>query len=324
MSAQHKARTKADDEAESWIARLGTRTIPLETVEEFARWRSDPTNAEAYHRAEQLWSTAGALSDDPDIKAALSNAETRRPSRIRPREATVLGLTAVLAASLAICIFVWQGRGVYQTDVGELRVFQLTDGSRVRLDTDSRLRVRMSDGRRSVELIEGQAMFEVAHDPARPFVVSTTDASITAVGTVFEVRRIGEETKVVLLAGAIDVDKAGTESAPERLQPNQQSAISRGASRVTTVDAAAVTSWTTGNLVFVDTPLAEAVAEMNRYLTDPIILDAPSVAGTSINGVFRSGDRAAFVSAASHLLSLRAVSEPDGSVKLVERVRPAD
>jgi len=67
----------------------------------------------------------------------------------------------------------------------------------------------------------------------------------------------------------------------------------------------------------VDTPLVDAVAEMNRYLTAPIILDAPASANTPINGVFRSGDRSAFVSAAAHLLGLKAIREPDGRVRLV-------
>jgi transmembrane sensor len=317
MPAEVKTRTVADDQAVNWIARLGTRTISLDTIQEFAKWREDPANAEAYRRAEQLWSRTGELADDPDIQAALEQAQRRRPRRFGAKQIGAIGLTAAMAATLAAGVFFWQGRDTYATGKGEQRVLQLADGTRVRLDTASKMRVRFTAGERRIELAEGQALFEVAHNTARPFVVSTSDASVTAVGTVFEVRRVGSETRVVLVSGAVDVAQAGATGAPLRLRPNQLTAITQGKARVTRVDAATATSWTDGELTFVDTPLAEAVAEMNRYLAKPIVLEAPAAAATPINGVFRSGDRAAFVSAAAHLFSLRAVKGPDGQVRLI-------
>ncbi|MGX1693456.1 FecR family protein [Brevundimonas naejangsanensis] len=317
MPAEVKTRTAADDQAANWIARLGTRTISLDTIQEFARWREDPANAEAYRRAEQLWSRTGDLAGDPDIQAALEQAQRRRPRRFGAKQIGTIGLTAALAATLAAGVFFWQGRDTYATRVGEQRVLQLADGSRVRLDTASKMRVRFTEGERRIELAEGQALFEVAHNPARPFVVSTSDASVTAVGTVFEVRRVGSETRVVLVSGAVDVVQAATKGAPQRLLPNQQTAIKAGKAKVSTVNADTATSWTTGELTFVDTPLAEAVAEVNRYLAAPIVLDAPAAANTPINGVFRSGDRTAFVSAAAHLFDLKAIREADGKVRLV-------
>lgn len=317
MSAQHHRRTAADDQAANWIARLGTRSISLQTIEEFAEWRRDPVNAEAYQRAEQIWAKANTLSDDADIQMALDSALRRRPKPHRPSPMLIAGLATAMAVALVVGFTLWEARGVYRTGVGEQNVVQLADGSRVRLDTDSRLKVRFSDGGRHIDLTNGQAFFEVAHDPGRPFVVSTSDASVTAVGTVFEVRHIGDMTRVVLVSGAVDVAQSRPGVAPQRLKPNQQSAIGKGQARVTAVDAAVATRWTSGELVFVDTPLADAVAEMNRYLADPIILDAPAAARTSINGVFRSGDRAAFVAAAAQLLNLRTVTEPDGRVRLI-------
>lgn len=317
MPGEAKTRTAADDQATDWIARLGTRTISLDTIQAFAKWREDPANAEAYRRAEQLWSRTGDLAGDPDIQAALEQAQRRRPRRLGAKQIAAAGLTTALAASLAVGAFFWQIRDTYATEVGEQRSLQLADGSRVRLDTASRIRVRFTEGERRIELAEGQAFFEVAHNPARPFVVSTTDASVTAVGTVFEVRRVGSETRVVLVSGAVDVAQAAAKGAPQRLLPNQQTAIKSGKAKVSTVNADTATSWTTGELTFVDTPLAEAVAEVNRYLAAPIVLDAPGAANTPINGVFRSGDRTAFVSAAAHLFNLKAIREADGRVRLV-------
>lgn len=317
MPAEAKIRTAADDQATNWIARLGTRTIALATIQEFAKWREDPANAEAYRRAEQLWSRTGELADDPDIQAALAQAQHRRPRRFSAKQIAAAGLTTALAASLVVGAFFWQIRDSYATEVGEQRSLQLADGSRVRLDTASKIRVRFTEGERRIELAEGQAFFEVAHNPARPFVVMTTNASVTAVGTVFEVRRVGPETRVVLVSGAVDVAQASTPRAPQRLLPNQQTAIRSGKAKISTVDADTATSWIDGELTFTDTPLAEAVGEVNRYLTAPIILDAPAAANTPINGVFRSGDRTAFVSAAAHLFNLKAIREADGKVRLV-------
>ncbi|MFZ4165463.1 FecR family protein [Brevundimonas sp. NPDC058933] len=317
MPAEAKTRTAADDQATNWIARLGTRTISLDTIQAFAKWREDPANAEAYRRAEQLWSRTGELANDPDIQAALAQAQRRRPRRFGAKQIAAAGLTTALAASLAVGAFFWQIRDTYATEVGEQRSLQLADGSRVRLDTASKIRVRFTEGERRIELAEGQAFFEVAHNPARPFVVMTADASVTAVGTVFEVRRVGSETRVVLVSGAVDVAQAGAPSAPQRLLPNQQTAIKSGRAKVSAIDADTATSWTDGELTFTDTPLVEAVAEVNRYLATPIVLDAPAAANTPINGVFRSGDRTAFVSAAAHLFNLKAIREADGKVRLV-------
>ncbi|WP_295167452.1 FecR domain-containing protein [uncultured Brevundimonas sp.] len=318
MSAQDRRRTAADDQADGWIARLGTRSISLDTLQEFATWREDPANAAAYRRAEQLWAQSGDLAGDSDIQAALETAKQRGPRRFGSKQFVALGLATTAAASLVVGVLFWQGRGAYATEVGEQRIIQLTDGSRVRLDTATRLKVRYTDGERRIELAEGQAFFEVAPNPDRPFIVETRDTSVTAIGTVFEVRRIGPQTRVVLVSGAVDVAPSAARAEPQRLRPNQQTAIDGRDVQLTPVNAQVATSWTNGELTFVDTPLSEAVAEVNRYLPTPIILDAPAAAATPINGVFRSGDRAAFVSAAAHLLDLQAVPGPDGQVRLTE------
>ena len=98
----------------------------------------------------------------------------------------------------------WNGQGLYTTAVGEQRVIQLADGSNVSLDTDSRIRVRFAGAERRLELERGQALFDVADD-GRPFVVVAGDTSITAVGTVFDVRRHSDGVKVTLVSGVVDV-----------------------------------------------------------------------------------------------------------------------
>lgn len=317
MGARQSKQTAADHKAAEWHARLGTRSISLKTLEEFSAWRLDRANDAAYRRIESQWGDAVRLADDPDILAALKAAQSTGPKRRRKRR-TYGALGVALATSVfAVSYVYWQGRGNYETQIGESRVVELADGSSIRLDTASRIKVRYSQNRRSIELIDGQAMFDVAHDAQRPFVVETREASVTAVGTVFEVRRVNGDTRIVLVQGAVDVAAHEGPASPKRMAPNQEARVRRDDTKVATVDALAATSWTEGKLTFHDTPLRDAVAEVNRYLEAPIVLEADGVANTPVNGVFRSGDRDAFVSATAGLLGLRAVEGKDGSIRLL-------
>lgn len=318
MSNPTKRVEPAELEAAAWHARLGAPRVPPETIEAFFAWRQAPANAEAYRRVEQAWTKTDGLAGDPVIAEALNGALSRRakgrdPAFLRP----VVG-GAVALAALAVLAGAWmwaQGRGAYATSIGEQRTVQLADGSTVRLDTGSRIRVRFTGDRRTVELEAGQALFTVAHDTARPFTVEAGEARVTAVGTVFDVRRAGDGVEVTLVSGAVDV-MPGEGARTSRMGAGQQARVGYGGLRLAAVDTAIETSWAEGRVVFRDTPLQEAVAEVNRYLTDPIVLDSPDMAGERVNGVFKTGDRDAFVSAATEALGLKASPGADGAVRL--------
>lgn len=313
----------ADTEAAAWHARLGARNVSTGAIEDFFTWRAKPANAEAYRRVEKIWADTGKVADDPEIARALEAAMSRKAgaasSRGVPR--TLLGLAAVgAAAALAIGAWAWQqSRTVFVTGVGEQRLVQLADGSSIRLDTASRIRVRFADDRRLVDLERGQALFTVAHDRDRPFIVDAGATQVTAIGTVFDVRRDGATVRVTLVAGAVDVTPEGEGRAVRRMAAGQQTRVTAGALVTDVVDVQAETGWTDGRIVFRDTPLRQAVSEVNRYLTAKIELDATSLDAVPVNGVFRTGDRDAFVSTASQVFDLEASPGPDGSVRLTAR-----
>lgn len=313
----------SETEAAAWHARLGARSVSTQTIEEFFAWRTVPANAEAYRRVEQVWGAAGRLEKDPAIAKALDEALTRRKSAPRPRRLprTLIGVTiggAVMAAAVGGALWL-QSRTVFTTGVGEQRVVQLADGSNVRLDTDSRIRVRFDGDRRLVELEGGQALFTVAHDADRPFVVQTDKAQVTAVGTVFDVRRDDDAgVRVTLVSGVVDVAERGAGRAVRRLAAGQQSSLTPRGQVTRAVDVGAETSWTDGRIVFRDTPLRDAVAEVNRYLTHKIELDAAAQEGVSVNGVFKTGDRDAFVSTAAEVFGMRASKAADGRILLFD------
>ena len=313
----------ADTEAAAWHARLGARNVSTGAIEDFFTWRAEPANAEAYRRVEKIWADTGKLVDDPEIAGALEAAMSRKAgaasSRGVPR--TLLGLAAVgAAAALAIGAWAWQqSRTVFATGVGEQRLVQLADGSSIRLDTASRIRVRFADDRRLVDLERGQALFTVAHDRDRPFIVDAGATQVTAVGTVFDVRRDGATVRVTLVSGAVDVTPQGEGRAVRRMTAGEQTRVSSNGLDTQAADVDVETSWTDGRIVFRDTPLRQAVSEVNRYLTAKIELDATSLDAVPVNGVFRTGDRDAFVSTASQVFDLEVSPGSDGTVRLSER-----
>lgn len=305
---------RAEREAAEWHARLGVRSVTTQTLEAFFAWRTVPENADAYRRVEKAWAVSGRLSGDTQMHAVLAEIMDRRNSgsRVRRRGALVgaAGAVAALAAAVGVWSW-WDGRSVYATGVGEQRLVQLADGSTVRLDTASRIRVRFDRGVRRIELTEGQGLFTVAHDSGRPFVVRAGDAQVTAVGTVFDVRRNAADVKVTLVSGVVDVVREGG-AAPSRMTAGQQARVTPARISTRSIDAATATSWTTGRLVFEDTPLETAVAEVNRYLEEPIVLEPGTDGKTPVSGVFRTGEREGFALAAAEGLGLRTRSRADG------------
>lgn len=309
------AEDQIDQEAADWFARLNRLSISTQALEDFQAWRRDPRRDAAYERIEALWASAGRLQSDPDtargVAAALARGARRRKlSRLWTRRAGVgVGLAAI-AATAALVLAVSMERGeAYATGVGEQRLVSLEDGSRLRLDTDTLVRVRYTDARRGVDLVRGQAFFDVAHDASRPFVVEAGDHAIRALGTRFDVMRQDRDVKVTLVAGSVEVRQDGR---AWTMSPGQGfSARGDQIEPPRPVDVAAATSWTSGRLVFRATPLKEAAAEVNRYSTEKIVLETPQLETVPVSGVFDVGDTRAFVAAVSDLFNLKAEQVDD-------------
>ena len=310
----------AETEAADWFSRLGERSVSTQTIKDFFEWRQAPANQDAYRRVELAWGESRKLADDPGMRAVLDEAlsRTSRTKPVKRRRGVVIGIAAITtAAALTFGGWSWlESRTVFRTSVGEQRLVQLADGSSVRLDTDSRIRIRYDSGQRLIDLENGQALFTVAHDASRPFVVAAGDAQVTAIGTVFDVRRHNGAADVTLVSGVVAVAGGGR---TERMSAGHQARITRAGPTTRAVDASAETSWTEGRIIFRDTPLSEAVAEVNRYLTAKVELASPQHAAEPVNGVFKTGDRDAFVSAATAVFDLSVTPGPNGSVRLSER-----
>ncbi|KSB91750.1 hypothetical protein AS593_06930 [Caulobacter vibrioides] len=298
--------------------------MSADTMEAFRVWRQQPGNIEALREVEALWRRTGAASEHPAVKAALETALTpKRRSQRTPRLSLALASAAIAGAIATSLAWPSLAGRTYDAGVGEQRLVRLDDGSSIRLDTDTRVRVRYGVGRRAVTLERGQAFFEVAHDAARPFVVTANDTTVRALGTRFDVRRDGEATRVTLVQGRVEVkDRAAPDAVV--LAPGQQVTAKERLGAVRRVDTETATSWTTGRLTFHAVPLQQALAEINRYRRTPIRLDPAYVADTPITGTFDSGDTGAIVDSIALLRGLKARPMPDGSVMLeADHARPA-
>jgi transmembrane sensor len=207
----------------------------------------------------------------------------------------VLALGLVLVAALG-----WQrwpdDRLVYQTPVGAINTVPLEDGSRATLSTDSLIRVALESKERRVELDKGEVFFDVAKDPARPFVVQVGDQRVVAVGTKFSVRRNAEGIRVVVAEGLVRLERDGAKDAE---LPAGAVARTAGADVMVheqaTREVEQLLSWRTGHIMFRDTALAEAVAEFNRYNARKIVIADPAIADIRIGGSFRSDNVPAFL-----------------------------
>jgi transmembrane sensor len=314
-------------EAALWCERLTSSPAGSPLHAECARWRAaDPRNAAALADIEATLRLARAARDDDSI--AMLRRETARrtaqTARRRPRMAVAASVAACLslAGMLAWRSFDTSPAGeVYQTAAGERHTVELADGSTVTLNTRSRVRTEYSRRERRLELETGEAVFEVAKDPRRPFVVMAGGQAVTAHGTVFDVRLGPGQLDVALLEGSIVVKpQAAPAGSGTRVQPGQRLRVSGRTVSLTDIPKLEhVASWRSGIVIFEDTTLSAAVAEMNRYGAQPIRLADAELASLRLSGSFRIDRPDAFLEALELYFPVDAVVAQDGSVLLSAR-----
>src|SRR5690606_2011811 len=162
----------------------------------------------------------------------------------------------------------------YSTRLGEVKVTPLADGSVMTLNTASRVVVTFSDTQRSIRLLEGEALFDVARDAARPFVVAAGEARVRAVGTSFMVRRLGDApVQVLVREGIVEVSRNAGNATPGPVRVAANTRAVESSSSVTPVAAMPVEpavirrelAWREGRIAFQGETLGQAAAQFSRY-----------------------------------------------------------
>ena len=218
---------------------------------------------------------------------------------------------ALLLMAVGLVLFMLETPQEFRTALGEQRSVLLADGSRVTLNTASSIEVNLLKARRDVRLVYGEALFEVVHDPARPFVVRAGNALLSDVGTQFNVDMRSNGTTVTVVEGRVAVDSgrprenAGAQAAHGR--PGTLEALILGANdRVVItpaglgapqhgVNVAPTVAWMQRQLMFEHRPLSDVAEEFNRYNRDRIDIDSAELKRQEVTGVFEANDPASFV-----------------------------
>jgi transmembrane sensor len=336
------------DQAAAWADALHQSGDDPAVRRDFERWRdSDPEHAEIYDRIDRGYRITRGI-EGSGAHAGLRQetlarvAGYRRRRRQRTAAAVAASVIAVIAVAFTLSDDTWSelqyqqaraghavmGETLYRTAIGERRIVNLEDGSTLTLNTDSRAVVRYRDHTRNVALLQGQGLFEVAHDPARPFVVQAGERKVTALGTAFDIRLSQDGVAVTLIQGRVAVENTAPLSglmpdsaARARKATNQfpgdqliATAADADAPVIHKTDLRRATSWREGRLLFENENLAQAVAEVNRYGGRRIVLDDPTLGTLRISGAFKTGNPDAFLDTLSWHLPIRIVGSDDEQI----------
>jgi transmembrane sensor len=325
MNLLSKTRESIVDDAACWYARVHAPDCTGRDREEFEAWlHSSPDHWRAYAEAESTVRRFDELLEsDAQLRALADEACGGPVVATRRRWAFQVALAASLIMALVAVRFDGLGGHTqsgehHATRVDERRDVTLADGSVVHLDVGSEIAVNITGSEREIALTRGRALFDVAEDRQRPFVVTAGRTRTTALGTSFQVHTYSERVVVVLTEGSVSVADANWE---QRLAPGEQLSFEggRAAPVKRSVDTYMATSWSRGRLVFRGTPLAEALEEVNRYSSRKLVLADPSLASLPVGGNFIAGDSELVLSAFAAALPLRSVDGAGGEILVFRR-----
>lgn len=309
-------------EAAAWLARLQRSDRTPATEAAFQDWLREPAHLRAFERATNAWEIipgAARLSQVAAAPARPRNEPSKQARRWAP---------ALLAASLALALVgvgstAYVARDpVYTTKIGQQQVFTLSDGTRVALNTESKLVVDFSAAERRVRLERGEAMFEVTKNPQRPFIVRAGDEQVRVLGTTFTVRNEGQKVSISLVEGRVEVMRQTPSQAKAvhvaALSPGERLTV-RGdvGSAVDRPKMDTVTAWRRGEVMFDETSLIDAAAELNRYGGTQVQVGDPALATLKVSGVFQTHNPMGFAEATAELHDLRL--ERDGERLVLRR-----
>jgi transmembrane sensor len=312
-----------------WYSRLQSGAEAESVWTDFAAWlEADDANRIAFDQVEALYDDLDEAVPSQEVIARAAPAPnvvvlSGRPRRFTPMRVGFAGLAA-LAASLAVFVgirltVVGEDAVRYATKTGEMQTVLLADGTTVEMNTASTLAVTFTGQERHVTLSQGEALFRIAKDSARPFLVTVGGRDVRDVGTVFNILRDHARTVVTVESGEVSVspDSAAAQGAPVLLSAGEQLAAEDGAGEaVNHVDPAQATSWRQGYLTYKEAPLSVVVADLNRYFAGRIVLSDKDAGVRRFSGVLKVDDEDAVLNRLAQLLPLVVDRKGDGEVAL--------
>jgi transmembrane sensor len=341
VTMNQSVRSAIADEASEWFVKNRDDATTAHERSSFASWlRTSPIHVEEYLAIAKLaidlkesrdptWSceylvaqaAAGEASRVVPMTGGINDKPTR--SQVKDWRPTAAAATILLVAATAFVMWTRAGATTEHmaTRHGEQRVFRLADNSVLQLDTDTEVVVRYDRKERLVNLMRGRALFEVVHNTERPFLVAAGSTEVRDTGTSFDVYRRGEETKVTVLSGEVSVAPSPRSALDTparwsvRVHAGEQVQVTSGAmtSSPGPADLTRSTAWLRRQISVDQEPLAQVVAEFNRYSDIPITIKTAALRELSITGIFAADDTESFV---AFLRSLDGVTVKVGSTAI--------
>ena len=341
---QSERRERAAQEAAEWTLRLQDQNITRAQRAEYVQWlRESPLHVAEMLRITHIHSTLANfphwseitpldVSFPPASTLELPRATDRRSANtLKPRRSAWLwpaGVTAFFGVvSIVLTYIVHLGTQTIRTEAGERREVTLADGSVVRISPETTLSVRFTEQERWVLLSCGDAVFRVAKDRAKPFLVETDHARVRALGTEFGVEYQGHAVIVTVEEGRVAVTQPATGFAP-LVQELPQIEVSLGADQqvvvpqagrvgsIRKVDSRRELSWADGRLVFEQDPVSEVVQRFNRFNRVQIEIRDPQLAARPVSAVFDASDPEAFITFLESVANVR-VTRPSSELIVV-------
>ncbi len=336
-------------QAAEWMATLDAESPSPEDVRGFRLWvNADPAHAAAFKEMIEFWDEMNILTEAvlPRELLAESNTDSSDNKGLFDRWRTIsfkpfaaLASAAVVAVSLVMLVPLFEKPGVYTTAIGEQKTIQLPDNSVVQLNTNSRLLVDFSDARRQLTLTQGEAHFDVSHNPERPFEVNAGQGLVRAIGTAFTVHLRKIDVEVIVTEGTVEVDHSKSENnakappntaekasktAPEPvLQVKAGSMLIYDREQLHQIESLVASqlkkqlAWREGMLVFKAEPLEQVVAEISRYTPLKIIIPERSTREMMVGGLFKVGDTASLFEALEDSFDIHVKEVSDNVVYLI-------
>lgn len=294
--------------AAGWVARQQGEEFSVDDRADLERWlQADPAHAVAFARAEFAWERTERLRAFTDASPPRETAAPRRFAAI----AAVVAVVAVAALLATISL----RDNVYKTKVGEQRVVALDDGSRINLNTSSRVEIEFGKQQRIVRLQEGEALFKVAHDPQRPFIVQAGGTQVRAVGTAFNVRVRDQVVEVTVTEGIVAIDE-------DRVEAGSSAVVAGGAVNRVSLPREVVqrrVAWSSGVIELKGETLEQAADEFSRYRRGRIIVADSEIASLRVGGRFETDEADKFLKAMETTFAVRVVQGEDGNTYLFSR-----
>ena len=294
-------------QAIEWFVRLQSDQCQPEEHLRFKTWLTkSPKHSAAYSEAERVWATMDTLKAIP--VPGLSQARSARSkSPINTRLSSVI----VLVLSTAFIAGAWLEYSSetihYQTRIGERRRIELADNSHIDLNTNTQISVKLSLFRRNVELVQGEALFDVVHSHLRPFSVKADDLQIRDIGTRFNIRKLPQGTMISVFEGEIEMNDSHSVFNEHLFAGSQRYYTeTKGLGQLEAVDSGKESAWVDGHLIFKQTSLLDVTAELERYHPVQFSFSDTELEKETLSGTFNADDLDPFLHALQNILPIQA------------------